>query len=207
MLRWDPSFSNDMICSFGVLLWEWVKLEHPFGLADPVLIDATERQGESVSGADGAGQQAKSIFLALKQRAVPWLSQDTSIASPIASLIRSCCHPMPAVRPPMAFVAHSLLLLLSGDSISTVAPDQDPEETKLRVHDVVSPVGNTTRVHVRDAEVLQRLADDGDPTASAFLGTAIWQDAVDYDLGGDGNFISVTAKDVLLGTSSSLQRG
>ncbi|KAK3391180.1 kinase-like domain-containing protein [Podospora didyma] len=196
--------------SFGVLLWEWVEQKFPFGLAEPVLVDAADRQPQPADGADTPERQADSVHRALDRRDLPWLREDTSVAPPILALIRGCCHLAPAIRPSMAFVARSLWLLLSGGSVLIVTPEQDREETKSRVHSILElaekKAGDqhqTLRVQMQDAEVLRSLADDGDPVASALLGAAIWMDLTDYGVDGDGDSISLNPTDISLGRSAA----
>jgi hypothetical protein len=110
----------------------------------------------------------------------------------------------------MAFVARSLWLLLSGDGVLITIPEQDREETKSRVHDVLNGAENkdgdehqNTRVQMQDAEIIRSLADGGDPVASALLGAAIWRDLIDCNVDEDGDFISLKSTDISLGMSAA----
>lgn len=89
-------------------------------------------------------------------------------------------------------------------------PEQDREETKSRVYNIlklaekkVEDQHQTLRVQMQDAEVLRSLADDGDPVASALLGSSIWMGLIDYGVAGDGDSISLNPTDISLGGSAT----
>lgn len=171
-----------------------------------MLIDAADRQPKPADGADTPDRQADLVHRALEKHDLPWLRGDSSVAPPILALIRSCCHLTPAIRPSMAFVARSLWLLLSGGNVLIATPEQDRKETKARVHDIlklaeknVEDQHQTLCVEMQDAEFLQSLADDGDPVASALLGSSIWMGLIDYGVASDGDPISLEPADISLG--------
>lgn len=168
-------------------------LKHPFGYPEPVFTDTST-------------EQANSIHHALEHGDVPWNLKDVSLPSPLSSLIRSCCHTKTSLRPSMAFVAHSLLQLVSSDGVLIEPSEQDPEDVKSRVQEQLGQVEikprkqqQVTHVEVNDVDFLRALANDGDPDASALLGAAIWRDLVIHDPEDDSNFISLTPEYQSLG--------
>jgi hypothetical protein len=105
----------------------------------------------------------------------------------------------------MAFVANSLFMIF-GSSDDFVGLDvKSPEDLKTRIKEAIDAVPKKSKdkkpistIEEQDQKILQSLADDGDPVASALLGASIWRGLVETD-SEDIAYASINDSDQLLG--------
>ena len=151
-------------------------------------------------------EQAEAIRQMLKEGQVPWnmklnTPMDANFAQ-LNSLVKSCCHPDPSLRPPMASVAQSLFMILSCADILAPPLTPDANGIKLRVKEAldVAKVDKQAQysdsvLNDKDCDTLRTLVRQGDPVASALLGGAIWRQLVEYQTDGEFVYVSLGNKE------------
>lgn len=99
--------------------------------------------------------------------------------------MRSCCARNPLLRPPAASVAHSIFIVLASDTTLMQPSQQSGESAQNRVKNMLDKVQKTSKdtpaelssaaISTTDVAELRALAYQGDPVASALLGSCIWR--------------------------------
>lgn len=174
--------SQTDIWSLGILIWQLVSGEPPFGTAAEVF----------------EGDEAKRITSLVENGDKPW-DQDVietsqapthqPLVAQIKSLVRACCSNDPRKRPPAEKVAHLLLEMLNAAVLHLDPLRSVPEELHRRLLELVeaarrkSPAG---AFHDDDALTLRDLVRAGDPTAGYLLGSGIFYGLVEPTTGEAG---------------------
>ena len=146
----------------------------------------------------------------------PWVqakeTPDSPILKEIKALLRGCCARNPLLRPPAASVAHSIFIVLASNTALMQPSQQSGESVQNRVKNMLDKVQKTSKdtpaelssaaISTIDVAELRALAYQGDPVASALLGSCIWRGLITAE-DKEGRCVSLEDEEISLGENPS----
>jgi hypothetical protein len=127
--------------------------------------------------------------------------------------MRGCCARDPLLRTPAASVAHSIFIVLASNTTLMQPSQQSGESVQSRVKNMLDKVQKTfkdtpaelssTAISTVDVAELRALAYQGDPVASALLGSCIWRGLISAE-GEEGWCVSLEDEEISLGEDPQL---